>query len=368
MKKLKKKLIKRRPRSSIKIGLPPGSLIHVGEVHTDKSVIEVSDYNAEKAEHFVLEKTTDLYPYLENNDMNTWVRFTGLHDTKLIGDVGAHIEIHPLVLEDIVNTNQRSKVEDYDDYMFIVVRHINLNKESTEFESQQIGFILSKGCVISYHEKHDPIFDAIKTRMEIPNGRFKKFGSDYLLYALLDLVVDNYFSVLDEINDDLAPIEEELLNNSASNNYENLHAIRRKLILMRRHISPARDVINTLVRDENNLISDEVALYYRDINDHLSRVLESLEHTIEISSTLIETHMTQVGLRANEVMKVLTIIATIFIPLTFVAGIYGMNFDPDVSPYNMPELQWFYGYPASLLLMFAITIGMLIYFKKKKWI
>jgi magnesium transporter len=368
MKKTKKKVIKHRPKSSSKIGLPPGSLIHVGDIHTDQSVIEVSDYNAEKAEHFVLEKPTELYPFFENNDKNTWVRFTGLQDTKLIGEVGAHIDIHPLVLEDIVNTNQRSKVEDYDDYIFVVVRHINLNSDTSEFENHQVSLILSKGCVISYHEKYDPIFDAIKSRMEIPNGRFKKYGSDYLLYALLDLVVDNYFRVLEDINDELAPIEEEILYGKATHNYENLHSTRRKLILMRRHISPVRDVINTLVRDDNNLISDEVSLYYRDINDHLSRVLESLEHTIEITATLIETHTAQVNINANEVMKVLTMIATIFIPLTFIVGIYGMNFDPSVSPYNMPELQWYYGYPASLILMLTITSGMLIYFKRKKWL
>jgi magnesium transporter len=368
MKKSRKKIFKLNPKSSSKIGLPPGSIVHVGDIHSEQAVIEVSDYNADKADHFVLENASDLYPYFENSEMNTWIRFTGLHDTKLIGEVGAQIDIHPLVLEDIVNTNQRSKVEDYDDYIFVVVRHVNINSETSEFEHQQVGLILSKGYVISYHEKHDPIFDAIKSRMEIPNGRFKKFGSDYLLYALLDLVVDNYFRVLEEINDELDPIEEEILYGKATNNYENLHSTRRKLILMRRHISPVRDVINTLIRDENNLISDEVTLYYRDINDHLSRVLESLEHTIEITATLIETHTAQVSINANEVMKVLTMIATIFIPLTFIVGIYGMNFDSSVSPYNMPELEWYYGYPASLLLMLLITSGMIIYFKRKNWI
>lgn len=368
MKKTKRKLNRTKTSTTVKIGLPPGSLIHVGEIHSDAPRIEVSNYNAGSVEHLVLEKPSDLYQYLEDDGKNTWVRFTGLHDTKSIGEIGSHLEIHPLVLEDIVNTSQRPKVEDYDDYLFVVVRHLGINKELGELEAQQISMILSKDCVISYHEKPDPIFDAIKARIEIPNGRFKKYGSDYLLYALVDLIVDNYFSVLDEFNDELTPIEEALLNNVRTKSYENLHAIRRKLIQMRRHLTPMREVVSTLVRDENNLITEEVSLYYRDINDHLNRVLESLEHTIEITATLIETHMAQLNIHANEVMKVLTIIATIFIPLTFVVGIYGMNFDPEVSPFNMPELRWYYGYPASLLLMLAISFGMLGYFRRKGWI
>lgn len=334
----------------------------------EKPEIAVTDYNAESVNHVVLRDPQELYPFMENNSRTTWVKFTGLHDTQTIGDIGAHLEIHPLVLEDVVNTNQRPKVEYYDDYCFVVVPHLNLASDSTDLEKRQISLILSPGCVISYHETPDEIFEALRPRIEIPNGRFKKFGSDYLMYAIIDLVVDNYFRVLETFNEEMLALEDKMMEDTRANSYEDLHNLRRKFIQMRRYVSPIHEVLAALVRDDSVLISEEVKIYFRDIHDHMNRVSENIEHLIEITATMFETHMTQVNIRTGEVMKVLTIIATIFIPLTFVVGVYGMNFNPATSPYNMPELNWYFGYPAVMGGMFVLTLGMLYFFRRKGWI
>ncbi len=368
MKKNKKKPLKRKNTTVHKIGLPPGSLIHDGEVIVEKPEIAVTDYSTDSVEHVILRDPSELYPFMENNSRITWVKFTGLHDTQIIGNIGSYLEIHPLVLEDVVNTTQRPKVEYYEDYCFVVVPHLNLVSDGKELEKHQLSMILSKGCVISYHETPDEIFEALRPRIEIPNGRFKKYGSDYLLYAIIDLVVDNYFRVLDSFNEAVLNLEDRMMENTRSNSYEELHILRRKFIQMRRYISPIHEVLTALVRDDSVLITEEVKIYFRDVHDHMNRVSENLEHLIEITSTMFETHMTQVNIRTGEVMKVLTIIATIFIPLTFVVGIYGMNFNTASSPYNMPELNWYYGYPAIMGGMLVLTMGMLYFFRRKGWI
>lgn len=359
---------KNRRKSSSKIGLPPGTIVHLGEVLTEKPSLRVTDYNAREVEHVTISNTEDVFKFLQDNDKNTWVRFTGLHETDKITLIGNKLDIHPLVLEDVVNTSQRPKVEGYDDYIFIVVKHLQLSEDRSSVESRQVSFILSRQCVISFHEHEDTIFDTLKPRIEIPNGRFRKYGSDYLMYALIDLVVDNYFTVLDELMEEVAVIEESMMDISLSTDYARLHNIRRKLIQMRRHIMPMRDMLTMLMRDETPLISDEIRVYMRDVFDHLNRVTDGLDHTIELVATLIDTHMTQVNIRTGEVMKVLTIIATIFIPLTFIVGIYGMNFNPEASPFNMPELDWYYGYPATMGFMLMVSLGMLLWFRKRRWI
>lgn len=369
MKKIRRQKSRRKKNATLKkIGLPPGTMIHDGEIIVEKPEIHVTEYNSENVNVHLISSAAELEPLLEVNGYITWAKFIGLHDIKTIGDSGSHLGIHPLVLEDIVNTSQRPKVEHYDDYLFVVVRHMTLNSESGELENHQISLILSKDCVISYHERQDELFDTLRPRIDIPNGRFRRYGSDYLMYAILDLVVDHYFEVLEELNTRMEHVEDVLMNGTQNGNFEDLHHLRRKMIHFRRGISPMSDVISTLIRDEHNLISEEASIYYRDIQDHLNRVIESLEHSIEISATLIETHMAQVNIRTGEVMKVLTIIATIFIPLTFIAGIYGMNFDPEVSPWNMPELNMYYGYPLSLTFMLMVSLGMLLYFRRRRWI
>lgn len=222
--------------------------------------------------------------------------------------------------------------------------------------------------MISYHETPDEIFEALRPRIEIPNGRFKKFGSDYLMYAIIDLVVDNYFRILETFNEEMLALEDKMMEDTRANSYEDLHNLRRKFIQMRRYVSPIHEVLAALVRDDSVLISEEVKIYFRDIHDHMNRVSENIEHLIEITATMFETHMTQVNIRTGEVMKVLTIIATIFIPLTFVVGVYGMNFNTATSPYNMPELNWYYGYPFVMGGMFVLTLGMLYFFRRKGWI
>jgi magnesium transporter len=368
MSKIKKRRHRRKNATLHKIGLPPGSLIHDGEVMVEKPEITVTDYNKDTVTHRTLHDPQELYPYMEDNSTITWVRFTGLHDTQTIGTVGAKLEIHPLVLEDVVNTSQRPKVEYYEDYCYVVIPQLELRSESEELVKRQTSLILSKGCVISYHERPDEIFEALKPRFEIQNGRFKKFGSDYLLYAIIDLIVDSYFKVLDIFSEELILLEDRIIEDVQGVSHEELHLLKRKFTQMRRYISPIHEVLASLIRDDSQLISDDVKIYFRDVNDHMNRVSENLEHLIEITATLFETHMTQVNIRTGEVMKVLTIIATIFIPLTFVVGIYGMNFNTASSPFNMPELNWYFGYPIVMGSMLILTLGMLYYFRRNRWI
>lgn len=359
---------RKRNQYKKKAGLPPGSIVHVGEFCEGSSEIEVVDYNAEHVKSSRLVDLTELYKMLESTNSITWVRINGIHDTETIGAVGNKIEIHPLVLEDIVNTSQRPKIESYEDYLFIVLKHLSIEGEDKKLVSRQISLILSKGCVFSFHEQDEPIFDLLKPRIDVPNGRFRKYGSDYLAYAIIDLIVDNYYALIEDMIEEAYIIEEKILDNASTPDFDELHQLRRKINFLRRNIAPVREIIQILSRDEHRLISDNMSVYLRDVTDHINRCLDSIDHILDVTVALMETHLARVNLRSGEVMKVLTIIATIFIPLTFIVGIYGMNFDPEASPYNMPELNWYYGYPISLAFMLSVTTGMLLYFRRKKWI
>lgn len=353
-----------------KTGLPPGTLVHIGEKFTESISIEMIDYGLghfKKADKIDL---AGLYPFLAKPESKTWVRISGLHEAETIAEFGNKLGIHPLVLEDIMNTNQRIKIEAYDDYLYIVVKSLsNYNNISTEEPYlHQVSIILSPGYILSFHEQKEDVFDIIPPRINIPGGRFEKFGVDYLLYSILDIVVDQYFVYIDKINDEIMEIERSILDNEIKSGYNRLHELRRNLIYLRGKISPMTETLQTIIREDHPLISQETTVYFRDVLDHLRRVIDSLQHSEEIVLGLFDMYMTQINFRTGEIMKVLTIIATIFIPLTFIAGIYGMNFDTKISPFNMPELRWYFGYPAVMFFMFFASMGMLYYFRKKKWL
>jgi len=359
---------KKQPRLKDKTGLPPGTLVHIGEKLSETVSIDMVDYGSDHcdvSEDILLE---DIYLNLKKSESKTWVRISGLHDETAIESLGEELGIHPLVLEDIMNTTQRTKVEDYDDYLYIVVKSLSSQIGDIEPGIRQVSIILSRHYVISFHEHKDKLFDIITSRIKVKGGRFRKHGVDYLLYAVLDISVDQYLTSIEKINDEIIEIERQILIDEIDSYYRRLHELRQDIIHLRGKVTPLEELLQTIIRDDDPLVSNEIKVYFRDVLDHARRIIDSLNHFEEITMGLYDMYMTRINFRSGEIMKVLTIIATIFIPLTFIAGIYGMNFDTSASPFNMPELRWYYGYPTVLLIMFLVLLGMLFYFRKKKWL
>ncbi len=344
-----------------KVGLPPGSLIFTGKQHADKVRIDIIDYDPDNLSELKTENIEDCFPY-KNSPTNTWIDIKGVHDVDLISKVGEHFEIHPLVLEDILNTSQRPKIEVFDNYIFIVLKMLSYNEENNIVDSEQVSFIIGRSYVISLQEKEDDIFEPLRGRLRKGKGRIRTMGTDYLAYAILDVITDNYFLMLEKLGEQMEEFEERLLKGPDKETLKQLYVLKRENLLLRKSVWPLREVITQLERSESTLIKKKTAPFLRDLYDHIIQIIDTLETHRDMTAGLIELYLSSSSNRMNEVMKVLTIIATIFIPLTFIAGVYGMNFE------NMPELEWPWAYFALLIVMLVIVAGMLLYFRKKKWL
>lgn len=351
-----------------KPGQPPGTLLHTGEQKLDKMLMKVHDYDANRYDSFTIEALDPAAAYLRPSS-KTWIQIQGLHDITELRKVMDYFELHPLVQEDIVSINQRPKVEPYGDIIFVVARMITTRQKGAEIElkSEQVSLVLGKNFVLSFQESDDPLFDPVIRRMLVANTRLRRHSIDFLAYALLDNLVDHYFSALDFINETIEAMEERVLEDPDPADLQSIHALRRDLVFFRKSAWSLRDGINGLIRDESPLISPEIKVYLRDVYDHLVQVIDSIESQRELVFSLYDMYTSSLSDRMNEVMKVLTVISTLFIPLTFIVGVYGMNFNPDSSAWNMPELNWAFGYPAAWGLMLVITASMLYYFKRKGW-
>lgn len=350
-----------------KIGLPPGSLVYTGNETREKVRMTLIDYDQDNFKEIKLKKVEECTPFKRSPSV-TWLNIDGLHDVDLLGQVGELFSIHPLVMEDIVNVNQRPKVEFYKEHIFIVMKMLMKGKGKEPTNIEQVSIVLGKNYVISFQERKGDVFDAVRERIRKKKGKIRGKGPDYLTYALLDSLVDQYFVVLEDISDSMEDLEEIVLKDPDENILRTIYEKKRTMISLKRNIWPLREVVNALTKDDTTLIDQRTTIYFRDVHDHTIRIMETVEGMKDNASGLADLYMTSVSNKMNEIMKVLTIIATIFIPLTFIAGIYGMNFDPDSSPLNMPELSWYWGYPIAWALMISITIGMFIYFKRKKWL
>ncbi|MBI2487879.1 MAG: magnesium/cobalt transporter CorA [Deltaproteobacteria bacterium] len=348
-------------KTSKKAGLSPGTLIHIGERKTDKVTITIIDYDENQFEEREAEEIEECFPYKDKSSV-TWINIDGLHDLEVIEKVGKHFDLHPLLLEDVVNTGQRPKLEDYGNYLFIVLKMLSYNEEEDIIEAEQTSLVLSPGVVISFQENVGDVFNPVRERIRKSKGRIRKVGADYLAYALADAIVDNYFIILEKIGEKIEDLEQELVSNPTQKTLYAIHVLKREMIFLRKSIWPLREVVSALDREESSLIENSTVTYLRDLYDHIIRVIDTVETFRDTLSGMLDIYLSSVGNRMNEVMKVLTIIATIFIPLTFVAGIYGMNFD------YMPELHKNWGYPVALLIMLIIAILMLTYFRRKKWL
>lgn len=342
------------------IGAPPGTLFYNGEERTDAIKISLIEYNEQE---FFEQEFNDLSLCMEHvkPNMVKWINVEGLHKIDVIEKIGKHYNIHPLTLEDIVHVNQRAKFEDFDHYVVSIMRMISY---SSEIESEQLSIILTENnTVISFQEPHNgDAFDIIRTRLRTGKGRIRKLGADYLHYALIDAVVDCYFIAIEKIGDKIGLIEEEILNNSNASSNKEIYRLKRELIYLRKQIWPMRDLINNLIRSETDLMQDSIEIYLRDLSDHVSRIIDSLDTYRDILSGIMDIYLSTNANKMNEVMKVLTIMSSIFIPVTFIAGVYGMNFE------NMPELKTQNGYYMVWGIMLLTIVGLLFYFKRKKWL
>ncbi|RNI11442.1 magnesium/cobalt transporter CorA [Methanohalophilus portucalensis] len=347
---------------SIKAGMDPGTLIHVGDKKVKQPKLTLIEYDEKYLEVHV-NPVIDIIKNLKvAEDRKIWINVDGLHQTELIESLGQVFGVHPLVLEDILDTTQRPKTESYDDYIYITIRTMFYERLENAVDSDQISIILGNNFILSFQEMETDLFKKIRQRMERPAGNIRKKGVDYLTYSLIDSIVDNYYLLLEDIGEEIERLEDELIKEPAPATLQSIHELKREMIILRRSLWPLREIIASLQRDESGLIRESTGIYLRDLYDHSIQVIETVETYREMLSGMLDLYISTVSNRMNEVMKVLTIIATIFIPLTFIAGIYGMNFE------YMPELKWEWGYPAVMIFMATISVIMLYYFKKKTWL
>jgi magnesium transporter len=347
----------------------PGSLPGTLKIEPDAPppVIVLIDYNKTNATCQQLATPEECLPYLDTESVS-WVDVQGLGSENILQRLGQVFKLHPLVLEDVVNVPQRPKVEDYEDQLVIITRMVIPKESGFGFYSEQVSFVLGKHYLLTVQEEpeHD-CFEQVRMRIRNNKGTICKQKADYLAYALLDAIIDGFFPVLEDYGEHIEDLEEEVVTNPTRQTLEKIYRVRRELLTLRRAIWPQRDAINSLIRDGSDLISDHVQVYLRDCYDHAVQVLDMVETYRELASGLMDIYLSAVGNRMNEIMKLLTVISSIFIPLTFVAGIYGMNFNTEKSPLNMPELNWYWGYPICLAGMAAIAGGMVYFFWQRGW-
>ncbi|MDD5269322.1 MAG: magnesium/cobalt transporter CorA [Methylococcales bacterium] len=347
--------------ASEKSGLPPGSLVHVGEVHAHEHKITVVNYNKTYVKKHTIQSIEELLPY-KTTDTITWVIVDGLKDVSIIDAIGHYFDIHPLVLEDILNTHQRPKFDEFNDYLFIVVKAISLRSEEFNVEYEQISVLILNNFVFTFMEKPDTLFDPILNRLENNKSQIRNLGSDYLAYMIMDTVVDEYFALQDALDDLIESVEDSLLSDPSSQTLATIQKIKRELIFLRRSVSPLRELLAAIHRSESPLLNEKTKRYFGDIYDHAIRIIEAMESYRDLIAGMLDIYLSSVSNKMNETMKILTVFASIFIPLTFIAGVYGMNFE------YMPELKWRWSYPVIWVFFIVVSVFLLRFFKKKNWL
>jgi len=352
------RLIKKRSK---KAGLPPGTLVHIGEERSGRTKIRVLEYDELNFQEKELEAIEGCFLFKEQPAV-TWVHVEGVHQVELLAKLGECFSLHPLVMEDILNTDQRPKMEDYGEDLFIVLKMLSYNDKTDEITAEQVCLFLRASSILSFREGEGNVFANVQERIRSGKGRLRKMGADYLAYTLVDIIVDNYFVILEKLGERVEALEEKLLTAPTTPTLQKIQRLKREMIFLRRWIWPLREVISGLERGESPRIQETTRIYLRDVYDHTIQVMDTIEIFRDMLSGMLDIYLSSLNNRLNSVMKVLTIIATIFMPLTFIAGVYGMNFK------HFPELDWRWGYPGVLLLMAIIAGFMLMSFKKKKWL
>ena len=353
---------KYKMKRSSKIGLPPGSPVYIGpekpvSVQPQLTIIE---YDANTFAECEVKHPQDILP-LKPSPMVNWINVDAVHNVPVLAELGEAFKLHPLMLEDILNTDQRPKVEIMDDAVYIILKMFDFDMGTQDIVTEQVSLVLGRNFLITFQQEVGNEFDPVRQRLKADGGRLRKEGPDFLAYTLLDVVVDRYFLVLEKIGECLEDVEESLFSRPPADTLARLHHIKRELIFMRKNVWPVREVVASLQRSDTQLIQPATQTYLRDVYDHTIQAMDTLETYRDLLGGIQDLYLSILSNRMNEIMKVLTVISTIFIPLTFIVGVYGMNF------HYMPELSQPWGYPAVWLVMLLIAGGMVIYFKRQRW-
>ena len=353
-------------RRKNKIGLPPGTLVYTGHKKLDKSRIEIFQFNEHKIEIVEEQSIENLQQYKDTPE-TTWIHVKGLHDPQLIEQIGEQYDIHPLVLEDILSTGQRPKIEYFEDFVFIVAHMLRYDNSHQEVVVEQVSIILRPHEVLTFVDSDVDVFDPVRERLKAGRVRIRKSGTDYLVYAILDVLVDHYFVLLEILSEKLEHLEAQVLEDTEDGIVQKIYRVKQQVVALRKSVWPLREVMQAILRQESTLLKKSTLRFFGDLNDHVNQVMDAVDTYRELSTIIMDIHFSIVSNHMNQVMKVLTIIATIFIPLSFLAGVYGMNFDTSL-PGNMPELGQPYGYVVFWTICLAVGFGLLIYFRKKRWL
>jgi magnesium transporter len=348
-------------RNRKKVGESPGSLVHVGEYKNEKIELTLIEYDKEFYKKRELLKIDECYK-LKDKSTIKWVNVEGIDDINIIESIGKEFKFHPLMLEDILNTNQRPKMDDYEDYILVVLKMVYYNEDLKQIVTEQVSLVLVDNYIFSFQEFKGDVFDGIRDRIAFAKGNIRKMGPDYLMYALLDAIVDSYFTILEQVGDYSEEIEHKLMEEPEKEVLQNIYGLKREIIYLSNSIWPLRELVNNLTRVDSKLIGETTELYLRDVYDHIIQIIDILESYRDITSGMLDTYLSSIGNKTNDVMKVLTIFSTIFIPLTFIAGIYGMNFR------YFPELEWPWAYPVFWAVTISMISIMIAYFRRKKWL
>lgn len=352
----------RNARRSSKAGMAPGSVIHVGERKLKTPRISLAYYSASNYQEHEISDLPASIPFLDETQ-TTWLNMDGIHETEVVARIGEYLDLHPLLQEDLVNAAQRPKFENYGNCLFFVLKMLTYGQASHTVDPEQVSIVLGPDYVLTFQEgASGDVFDPVRTRLATGGTRIRSAGADFLAYSLIDSIVDHYFVVLERFGDDFEALDEELVSNPSTDTLQAIYELKRHLIVVRRSIWPLREVINALERDQTPLLGAEMHIYLRDLYDHTIQVIETVETMRDVLSGMLDIYLSSVSNRTNETMKVLTIFGSIFIPLTFLAGVYGMNF------HYMPELGMRWTYPMFWVITIVVIASLLIYYRRKRWI
>ena len=362
---------RRRPRrrrqaralgGGVKIGLAPGTMVFVGERKCVRARVDILDYNADRLSEAQDVEVSQCFDQALSDTSVTWINVNGIHDVALIETLGRHFGLHPMTLEDLVNTNQRPKVEEFPHYLLIAMKMMEFDGESQSITIEHLSLIVGEHVVLSFLEEEGDVFNSMRQRLRAGKGRIRQLTTDYLAYALMDTVVDHYFLAIEQIGDHIEAIDDKILEDPSPGNIQEIHYLKRDVLGMRKAAWPCREVISTIEKGESRVLTAGTRVYWRDLYDHCIQVIDMLETYRDLLGGIHDTYLSSLSNRMNEVMKTLTIMSSIFIPLTFIAGVYGMNFE------NMPGLRWRLGYQLTLALMGLIGVGLAIYFRRRRWL
>ncbi|HEY7532772.1 MAG TPA: magnesium/cobalt transporter CorA [Nitrospiraceae bacterium] len=346
-------------KRSRKTGLPPGTLIHIGEKKSEHVTITRFNYAGHRCDEHQVSTVEELAP--PTDESVTWINVGGVHKMDILEAFGKQFSLHPLLLEDIANTEQRPKLDDYETYFFLVVKMLSLT-DRQQIVAEQVSLVLGRNFVLSFQENGSDVFQPVRERLKGGKGRLRQSGSDYLLYALVDAIVDQYFAVLEVLGERIEALQHTVVADPKPETLNDIHALKRQLLFLRRAVWPLREVMNNLSRSECPLLHPPTKLFFRDVYDHVVQIVDTIETLREMVSSSLDIYLSSVSYRLNAVMRVLTVITTIFMPISFIASLYGMNFE------YMPELSSRWGYPIVLGIMAAVSLGMLFVFRRKRWL